>query len=295
MNQLKLRTLLQSFLLEDIGDNDITSRSIFPPDQVGRGVFIAKEDGVISGMEVIKETYHLLDSQIEVVNHFTDGDKVLKGQKIAEVYGPIVHLLTGERVILNVIQRMSGIATMTNRCIEELDDPSIQLCDTRKTAPGLRMFDKYAVVCGGGKNHRQGLNDGVMIKDNHISFCGSISKAIQTAREKIGHMVKIEVETETKEEVLEAVEASADVIMFDNRSPEEVKDFSQHVPDSIVTEASGGINLDNLASYRGCGVDYISLGFLTHSVRALDISLQVNEGNKKVLNLEDNQICYATN
>ncbi|MBO1910976.1 carboxylating nicotinate-nucleotide diphosphorylase, partial [Microvirga sp. 3-52] len=203
------------------------------------------------------------------------------GDKIAAVTGPIAHLLTGERVILNLMQRMSGIATVTNKCVEMLNDPAIQICDTRKTIPGLRMFDKYAVVCGGGKNHRQGLYDGVMIKDNHIAFAGSITKAVQRVREKIGHMVKIEVETETRQEVLEAVEAGADVIMFDNRTPKEVKAFGHDVPESIVTEASGGITLENLATYHGTGVNYISLGFLTHSVKALDISLQVKEGTKK--------------
>ncbi|MEC5424812.1 carboxylating nicotinate-nucleotide diphosphorylase [Virgibacillus sp. C22-A2] len=281
MNQLKLRTQIQSFLLEDIGDNDITSQAIFPHDQVGKGVFIAKEEGIISGLEVIKEAYHLLDSQIQVSLCFADGDWISAGETIAEVEGPIRHLLTGERVILNLIQRMSGIATITTKCVDALNDPSIQICDTRKTIPGLRMFDKYAVITGGGKNHRQGLYDGVMIKDNHISFAGSIKKAIQSVRETIGHMVKIEVETETKEEVMEAVEAGADVIMFDNRTPIEIKEFIECVPDSIVTEASGGITLDNLAAYSGTGVDYISLGTITHSVQALDISFQVKEGRKK--------------
>lgn len=143
------------------------------------------------------------------------------------------------------------------------------------------MLDKYAVRCGGGKNHRNGLYDGVMIKDNHIAYCGSITRAVQAVRENLGHMVKVEVETETKEEVLEAVEAGADVIMFDNRTPEEVREFAKLVPAPIVTEASGGIRLDNLASYRNTGVHYISLGFLTHSVKVLDISLQVHEGEKK--------------
>ncbi|WP_156288616.1 carboxylating nicotinate-nucleotide diphosphorylase [Oceanobacillus salinisoli] len=281
MNQIKLRTLLQSFLLEDIGDNDITSQSIFPLRMIGKGVFLAKEDGVLSGLQIMEEAYHLLDPKIEVTLCYSDGDRIAAGAKIAEVVGPVSHLLTGERVILNLIQRMSGIATITNRCVETLNDSSIQICDTRKTVPGLRMLDKYAVVCGGGKNHRQGLYDGVMIKDNHISYCGSITKAIEAVREQIGHMVKIEVETETKEEVVESVEAGADVIMFDNRTPEEVREFSKYVPESIVMEASGGINLDNLASYRGTGVHYISLGFLTHSVKAMDISFQVKEGNKK--------------
>ena len=281
MNRIKLQKMLQEFLIEDIGELDITSETIFPLKNKGNGVFIAKENGIISGLEIIKEAYHLLDSGIEVELRFSDGDRVAVGDTIAKVSGPIAHLLTGERVILNLMQRMSGIATVTNACVEALNDPSIQICDTRKTVPGLRMLDKYAVVTGGGKNHRQGLYDGVMIKDNHIAFCGSITKAVQAVREKIGHMVKIEVETESREEVLEAIEAGADVIMFDNRSPEEVKQFATLVPKTIVTEASGGITLDNLASYSGTGVNNISLGFLTHSVKALDISLQVKEGNKK--------------
>lgn len=274
MNQLKLRTQLETFLLEDIGDQDITSQSIFPSDKAGKGVFIAKAEGIISGSEVIKAVYHLLDPSIEVVAHKADGERVTSGEKIADVAGPITHLLTGERVILNIIQRMSGIATITNQCVEALNDATIQICDTRKTMPGLRMFDKYAVTCGGGKNHRQGLYDGVMIKDNHISFAGSITAAVESVRGQIGHMVKIEVETETKEEVLEAVAAGADVIMFDNRSPEEVREFATYVPETSVTEASGGITLENLASYQDTGVQYISLGFLTHSVQALDISFQ---------------------
>lgn len=281
MNTLKLRKMLQEFLLEDIGDQDITSQSIFPLDKRSHGVFIAKESGVISGLEIMKVAYHLLDSTIQAEFHFSDGDRVAAGDVIAAVNGPVAHLLTGERVILNLMQRMSGIATITNRCVEVLNDSGIHICDTRKTVPGLRMLDKYAVRSGGGKNHRHGLYDGVMIKDNHIAYCGSITKAVQAVREKAGHMVKIEVETEAKVEVLEAVEAGADVIMFDNRSPEEVKEFAQLVPKTIITEASGGINLDNLAFYSGTGVNYISLGFLTHSVKALDISLQVKEGNKK--------------
>ena len=281
MNRIKLQKMLQEFLIEDIGELDITSETIFPLKNKGNGVFIAKENGIISGLEIIKEAYHLLDSGIEVELRFSDGDRVAVGDTIAKVSGPIAHLLTGERVILNLMQRMSGIATVTNACVEALNDPSIQICDTRKTVPGLRMLDKYAVVTGGGKNHRQGLYDGVMIKDNHIAFCGSITKAVQAVREKIGHMVKIEVETESREEVLEAIEAGADVIMFDNRSPEEVEEFATLVPKTIVTEASGGITLENLASYSGTGVNNISLGFLTHSVKALDISLQVKEGNKK--------------
>ncbi len=281
MNQLKLKKMLESFLLEDIGDNDLTSNSIFPIEQQGKGIFISKEDGIIAGLEIIQAAYHLLDPQIEVKLHFADGDRVNQGDTIAEAFGPVRPILTGERVILNLLQRMSGIATLTKTCVETLNDPSIQICDTRKTTPGLRMLEKYAVTVGGGKNHRNGLYDGVMIKDNHISYCGSITKAVERVREYVGHMVKIEVETETRDEVLEAVEANADVIMFDNRKPEEVREFAKLVPPQIITEASGGINLSNLASYANTGVRYISLGALTHSVKALDISLQVKEGNKK--------------
>lgn len=275
MNLLKLRAQLQSFLLEDIGDRDLTSSAIFPSNEIGKGVFIAKADGIISGLQIIHEAYQLLDSQVKVECFYKDGDQVNVGDTIAEVHGPVVSILEGERVILNLIQRMSGIASLTRQCVKTLNDDSIQLCDTRKTTPGLRMLEKYAVVSGGGKNHRSGLYDGVMIKDNHISFCGSISKAVASVRENIGHMVKVEVETETKEEVLESVSARADVIMFDNRNPEEVREFVPLVPKHIVTEASGGITLANLAGFADTGVDFISLGFLTHSVTSLDISLLV--------------------
>src|SRR5699024_3303627 len=232
--------------------------------------------GVIAGLPVMREAYCMLDSKIELTLHFSEGDWVNAGDRIAEVSGPVAQLLTGERVILNLMQRMSGIATMTKKSVDALNDSSINICDTRKTVPGLRMLDKYAVTVGGGRNHRIGLYDGVMIKDNHISFCGSITKAVEAVRENIGHMVKIEVETETEKQVKEAVGAGADVIMFDNRTPEEMKAFSSLVPDHILTEASGGITMETLPSYANTGVDVISLGFLTHSVEALDISLTVN-------------------
>lgn len=275
MNELKLKEMLKSFLIEDVGEGDITSQSIFPAHKNGQGVFIAKDNGVIAGLNIIKEVYHLLDPEITVKHRYKDGDFVKHGEVIAEVSGPVTHLLTGERLVLNLIQRMSGIATMTNKCVHVLNDSTINICDTRKTTPGLRMLEKYAVVVGGGKNHRFGLYDGVMIKDNHISFSGSISEAVRHARQNVGHMVKIEVETETKEDVLEAVSADADIIMFDNRTPSEVQEFNAYVPGHIVTEASGGITLESLGDYANTGVDYISLGFLTHSVKAFDISLNV--------------------
>jgi nicotinate-nucleotide pyrophosphorylase (carboxylating) len=275
MNKLKLRLQLEQYFLEDIGDRDLTSELIFGDGQTGKVVFIAKENGIFCGEEIIREGYAVLHSSVDIDLKVQDGEKIEKGQILAEAYGPAAILLKGERVILNLLQRMSGIATKTNEAVRILNSSHTKICDTRKTTPGLRMLEKYAVRYGGGFNHRYGLYDAVMIKDNHISFAGSIAKAVEAARSKIGHMVKIEVETETKEQVMEAVEAGADVIMFDNRKPEEIKEWISLVPEKTLTEASGGITLENLASYSDTGVDFISLGFLTHSVKALDISVKV--------------------
>lgn len=280
MNKIKLRKMLQEFFLEDIGEADLTSEYTFPVTERTEGDFLVKKDGIISGLDIIKEGYYLLDPSIKVFLHKQDGDMVSKGDIIASVEGPASYLLTGERVILNLMQHMSGIATMTNQCVRALNSNHTRVCDTRKTLPGLRMLEKYAVRCGGGFNHRFGLYDGVMIKDNHIAFTGSITNAVQTVREQVGHMVKIEVETESKEQVQEAVEAGADIIMFDNRTPDEVVNFLKLVPDHIVTEISGGITIDNISSYRDTKVDYISLGMLTHSVTALDISFNVKQSYK---------------
>ncbi|XJZ27505.1 carboxylating nicotinate-nucleotide diphosphorylase [Bacillota bacterium Lsc_1132] len=278
MNTLKLRSLIEQFFIEDIGEQDLTTGLIFSDNTKGEIVFLAKETGIFCGEEVIKTGFHLLHPQIDIQLFVKDGDPIEAGQQLAVVSGGISALLKGERVVLNLIQRMSGIATLTRQAVETLDSSYTRICDTRKTTPGLRMLEKYAVRCGGGYNHRYGLYDGVMIKDNHISFAGSIKHAVNLVRERLGHMVKIEVETESKEQVIEAVEAGADVIMFDNRTPDEIKEFIKLVPAHIITEASGGINLSNLKSYRDCGVHYISLGLLTHSYKALDISVKVAVG-----------------
>ncbi|MFJ5717618.1 carboxylating nicotinate-nucleotide diphosphorylase [Neobacillus sp. NPDC093127] len=281
MNTLKLRSLIEQFFIEDIGEQDVTTDLIFSNQTKGQIVFIAKEDGVFCGEEIIKTGFHLLNSQIDIDLFVKDGCRFEIGQRLAVVSGEVSALLKGERVILNLVQRMSGIAALTKKAVETLNSSSTRICDTRKTTPGLRMLEKYAVRCGGGYNHRYGLYDGVMIKDNHISFAGSIKRAVELVREKTGHMVKIEVETETKEQVIEAVEAGADVIMFDNRTPDEIKELIKLVPDTIITEASGGIQLANLADYRDSGVHYISLGFLTHSYKALDISVKVLLGEEQ--------------
>lgn len=275
MNTLKLRSLIEHFFIEDIGEQDITTDLIFSDHTKGEIVFLAKEDGIFCGGEIVKTGFPLLNPQIEIQLFVKDGDLIETGQLLAVVSGEISALLKGERVVLNLVQRMSGIATLTRKAVETLNSSYTRICDTRKTTPGLRMLEKYAVRCGGGYNHRYGLYDGVMIKDNHIAFAGSIKRAVELVREKLGHMVKIEVETESNEQVIKAVEAGADVIMFDNRTPDEIKEFIKLVPAHIMTEASGGINLNNLADYRDCGVHYISLGFLTHSYKALDISVKV--------------------
>lgn len=275
MNKLKLKTMLEVFFEEDLGFGDLTSESIFTEQDFGHGVFVAKDDGIFCGVDVIKQGFTLLNERISIDFHLKDGAEVKKGDKIATVEGPVIHLLTGERVILNLIQRMSGIATITNKAVANANSNHTKICDTRKTTPGLRMLEKYAVTCGGGYNHRFGLYDAVMIKDNHIAASGGIEEAVKKVREKLGHTVKIEVETESKEDVIEAVNAKADIIMFDNRTPEEIIQFKELVPDGVITEASGGITLDNVASYACTEVDYISLGFLTHSAKALDISFNV--------------------
>lgn len=277
MNKLKLWLLLEQFFLEDIGDRDVSSQ-IFAHRELGQVVFIAKEEGIFCGEDVIQTGYAVLDPAIRLDTNVKDGKRVERGQRLAIASGPIESLLKGERVILNLVQRMSGIATKTGKAVETLRGTKAKVCDTRKTTPGLRMLEKYAVRCGGGYNHRYGLYDGAMVKDNHIAFAGSIKKAVQAIRESAGHMINIEVETETKKQVIEAVEAKADVIMFDNRSPEDIREWVKLVPEGIITEASGGITMDNLREYGETGVDYISLGFLTHSISSFDISVKVDIG-----------------
>lgn len=279
MNNLKLRLQLEQFFLEDIGDRDITSEQIFGIEQTGEIYFLAKANGIFSGEEVIRTGFAILDQHIKTKVMVKDGERIEKGQILATAKGQVANLLKGERVILNLVQRMSGIATKTGEAVSILNSPYTKICDTRKTTPGLRMLEKYAVRCGGGHNHRFGLYDGVMIKDNHISFSGSITKAVKAVRETIGHMVKIEVEIESEEQMMEAIAAKADVIMFDNRLPSEIKEWISAVPEGIITEASGGITLENIADFKDTGVDYISLGFLTHSVQALDISVKVTVGD----------------
>lgn len=275
MNIIKLEELLKHFFNEDIGDGDLSSEFIFSPEQQGSFSFYAKESGIFCGAPIIEHGFLLLDRSMDIILYKKDGDEVNAGDVLAVIQGPLQKLLIGERVILNLIQRMSAIATATNLAVRETVGTNAKICDTRKTMPGLRMLDKYAVRIGGAYNHRNGLYDAIMLKDNHIAFAGSITKAVQVAREKIGHTVKIEVEIETKAQLVEAIVAGADIIMFDNRSPEEIHEWLPAVPPHIVTEASGSITLQNLNTYAKTGIQWISLGALTHSVKAFDISALV--------------------
>ncbi|MDR1861440.1 MAG: carboxylating nicotinate-nucleotide diphosphorylase [Candidatus Ancillula sp.] len=275
--------MLVLFLKEDVGDGDLSS-SIFAAKSISTGQFVAKGAGIVAGVDLIQKVYNAFSKEYGVGKKVTvevkiaDSELATGGSVIAEVKGSTQVLLSCERTILNLMQRMSGIATATAIARSELDDPKIQILDTRKTAPGLRQFDKCAVRIGGGNNHRMGLYDMVMLKDNHIDFFGSITDAVAATRKQLKRLgktdVKIEVETRSAEQVKEAVVCNVDQIMFDNATPEKVKEFVKLVPKDIKTEASGGINLNNIATFSGCGVDYISLGFLTHSVQSLDISFQ---------------------
>ncbi|MDI7740519.1 carboxylating nicotinate-nucleotide diphosphorylase [Lysinibacillus fusiformis] len=275
MNKIKLQTMLKHFFNEDIGDGDLSSELLFSPGDNGSFTFYAKDSGIFCGAAIIQTGFHILDPSLKITLLKQDGDRIEIGDELALIEGTLQSLLSGERVVLNLVQRMSGIATNAYKAVGMTRGTNAKICDTRKTMPGLRMLDKYAVRTGGAFNHRSGLYDCIMLKDNHIAFAGSISQAVQMAKSKIGHTVKVEVEIETKNQLREAINAGADMIMFDNRTPEEIRDWLPLVPSHIITEASGGITFNNLRSYAESGVDYISLGAITHSVKALDISALV--------------------
>lgn len=282
MNIIKLKAMLTNFFNEDIGDGDLSSEAIFSPEEQGSFTFYAKDNGIFCGAEIIEIGFTLLDPNLHVHTFKKDGEPISKGDRLATIEGSLRSLLTGERVILNLVQRMSGIATKAHKAVAQTLGTNAHICDTRKTMPGLRMLDKYAVRIGGAYNHRNGLYDAIMLKDNHIAFAGSITKAVKAARNNIGHTVKIEVEIETKEQLLEAVQAGADIIMFDNRTPVEIRDWISLVPPHIATEASGNITIDNLRAYAETGVQWISLGALTHSVPAFDISALVQSKGEMI-------------
>ena len=269
-----VESLIDRALEEDIGTGDITTLTTISEDAVGHGKYIAKEDGILCGIDLAQRIYAKLDPNIEFTAYKKDGDEVKKGDVIAEVRGCAISLLTGERVGLNLMQRLSGVATRTRECVEKIKGTSATITDTRKTTPGLRVLEKYAVRIGGGSNHRFNLADGILIKDNHIVAAGGIKNAVARARRNAPHTLKIEVEIETFEQLNEAIEAGADIIMLDNMSCEDMTKAVGIVAGRAKTEASGNMGDRDLLEVAKTGVDIISIGALTHSVRSLDISLK---------------------
>ena len=272
--QLQADKLIRMALEEDITSEDVSTNAVMPTKVQGTVDLIAKEDGVIAGMDVYARVFKLLDEDTEIEMFCHDGDEVREGDLMAKVTGDIRVLLSGERVALNYLQRMSGIATYTRSVAKLLEGSGVTLLDTRKTTPNCRVFEKYAVRVGGGCNHRYNLSDGVLLKDNHIGAAGSITKAIQMAKAYAPFVRKIEIETETLEQVAEAVEAGADIIMLDNMTPEVMKQAVALIDGRSQTECSGNITKENIARICEIGVDFVSSGALTHSAPILDISMK---------------------
>ena len=271
---LGLDDFLNRALTEDIGTGDITTMSCVSPAAVSKGAFKAKEAGVICGMDILIRVFALLDKTVEVKPLVSDGDFVPKGAIIAEISGNSQSILSGERVALNLMQHLSGIATRTREAADKISGTKAQIADTRKTTPGLRVLEKYAVKVGGGSNHRFNLADGVLIKDNHIKAAGGIRNAVEAVRRTAPHTLKIEVETETTAQIDEALDARADIIMLDNMTTEEMAAAVKRINGRALIEASGNMGEKDLREVAETGVDIISIGALTHSVKALDISLK---------------------
>lgn len=267
------------YLAEDIGRGDITTSATVPPDVRGVGRFLAKEYLVICGLEVAEAVFVHLDGDIsEIETTYSDGDEVEEGTVFGSLKGYADVLLTGERVALNLLQRMSGVATITRQFVRAVEGTKAAIVDTRKTTPGLRMLEKYAVTVGGGKNHRMGLDDGVLIKDNHIALAGGVTEAVRAAKKTAGHLHKIEVEITNWAQLREAIEAGADIVMLDNQTPDEagkLVHMARDLDPNVLIEASGGMDLDRVRSFAEAGVDLISVGKLTHSARAVDISFKI--------------------
>ena len=266
--------LIRMALQEDITSEDVSTNAVMPTEVKGTVDLIAKEDGIIAGLDVYARVFQMLDEKTEIDFKCKDGDEVKKGELMATLTGDIRVLLSGERVALNYLQRMSGIATYTRQVAKLLEGSKVTLLDTRKTTPNCRVFEKYAVRVGGGCNHRYNLSDGVLLKDNHIGAAGSITKAITMAKEYAPFVRKIEIEVETLEQVKEAVEAGADIIMLDNMTPEVMKQAVELIDGRAQTECSGNITKENIARIREIGVDFVSSGALTHSAPILDISMK---------------------
>ncbi len=273
--QFYVDELIKNAIKEDINYIDVATDYLLDENEESEAIFVAKADGVLCGLDVAMRVFQLLDDSFICVLHKKDGDEIKNGELIAELKGKTVKLLKGERTALNLIQHMSGIATITNECVKETIGTKATIADTRKTLPGLRSLQKYAVTCGGGRNHRYNLSDCAMLKDNHIDAKGGITPAVNALREKIGHTVKIEVETRTLDEVKEALNAGADIIMLDNMDNETMAEAVRIVEGNALLEASGNLTKERLRSVADLGVDILSIGALTHSVTAFDISMKM--------------------
>ncbi|MHB1153942.1 MAG: carboxylating nicotinate-nucleotide diphosphorylase [Eubacteriales bacterium] len=274
LNKYKLDDIINVALEEDIGNGDITTLATVDENKQTEGIFIAKEDGVICGLPVLKRVFDMIDSEIKLVMNICEGDFVKKGDCIAKVSGCAQSILTGERVALNFLQRLSGIATQTHEAVSQIKGTKAVICDTRKTTPGLRIVEKYAVRIGGGSNHRFNLADGILIKDNHISAAGGIGPAISKTRRIASHMLKIEVEVENFDQIDEALLYGANIIMLDNMSIEDMTKAVAIINGKAIVEASGNMGDRDLLEVAQTGVDIISIGALTHTIRSMDISLK---------------------
>ncbi|WP_432642546.1 carboxylating nicotinate-nucleotide diphosphorylase [Acidaminococcus sp.] len=277
MRNFALDDSLRRWLEEDIGTGDLTSEALIPEDAVTVGLIHSKDTGILCGVEVARRVFELLDPSLEFTALVKDGDQLEYGTKIAEIKGCARSILTGERLALNLLQHMSGVATQTKKLADLAKPYDTRVVDTRKTTPGLRQLEKYAVRVGGGHNHRLGLYDAILIKDNHIAVAGGVKEALDRAKAYASHMTKIEIEVESLEQAKEAVAGGADVIMLDNMAPEAMKECVAYIDHRAVVEASGGIGADNLQAAAAAGVDVISVGALTHSVKAVDISLDAGK------------------
>lgn len=269
----ELQRIIQVALQEDIGTGDVTTLSTVDPATISRAELVAKEDFVLAGIEVAEKVFKALDPEVSFEALVADGQSVKRGDVLAWIKGAASTLLQGERVALNLLQRMCGIATMTAGFVREVEGTKATIVDTRKTMPGLRVLDKYAVRAGGGTNHRTSLYDGVLIKENHIRAAGGITTAVERARKRIPHTLKIEVETSTLEEVAETLDAGADIILLDNMKLKQLEDAVAMIAGKAKAEASGGVNIETVRAIAETGVDLISVGALTHSSRSVDISM----------------------
>jgi nicotinate-nucleotide pyrophosphorylase (carboxylating) len=270
----QVKNLIQVAIEEDIGRGDVTTEATIAMHVMSRASLITKQQIVLAGIHVFAEVYAALDKSVHIRPHHQDGDIISAGTQIADLEGPARSLLMGERVALNFLQRLSGIATLTRRYVEAVREYPAAIVDTRKTTPGWRVLEKYAVRIGGGENHRHDLGDGVLIKDNHIIAAGGISHAVELARKHSHHLLKIEVEVETLEQIQEALQAGADAIMLDNMSPAMLAEGVKMIAGRAITEASGGVGLESVFDVARTGVDLISVGKLTHSAPAADIHME---------------------